>query len=257
MTPPPRSLKFRLRRVLSSVLRLALRLRSTPYRVPGHGPALVIAPHPDDESFGCGGWIARQSAAGRAVHILVLTDGSASHPGHPLKTPADIKSLRATEARAAAAALHVDPSALHFLDLPDGQLAHLDAPTALATSRRLRDFIGHLNPAEILLPCRHDRSSEHEAAFRLVATALADLPVSPRILEFPVWSWWSPSLAWRLLVSSARVYRCRFPKQHAQKLAAMSAYRSQTDPLPPQKHAALPEGFVALFSAREEYFFEN
>lgn len=257
MNSTPRTLKFRLRRASATLLRLAFRLRATPYRPPGDGSALVIAPYPDDETFGCGGWIARQRAAGRDVHIIFVTDGSASHPSHPSLAPAEIKTLRATEARAAAAALQLDPAALHFLEIPDGQLSRLDPAVALTLSRRLHDLLRELSPSELLLPCRNDRSSEHEAAFHLIATALAELPASPRILEFPVWSWWSPSLAWRLLFSSAHIHRCRFPRQHAQKLAALACYRSQTALLPPQTHSALPEGFVALFSAPEEYFFEN
>jgi LmbE family N-acetylglucosaminyl deacetylase len=259
MNHPPRPHKFRLRRALASVLRLALRLRATPYQPPGHdhGHALVIAPHPDDETFGCGGWIAHQCTAGRSVHILYLTDGSASHPGHPTVTPREIQSLRIAEARAAASLLGVVPVNLHFLELPDGQLAHLDPATSLATSQRLRDLILEISAGEILLPCHDDGSTEHEATFQFVSSALSDLPVTPRILEFPVWSWWSPRLSWRLFFSSARVFRCSFPEQLATKHAAMVSYRSQTEPLPPWKHSALPEGFVALFSAPEEYFFEN
>jgi LmbE family N-acetylglucosaminyl deacetylase len=117
--------------------------------------------------------------------------------------------------------------------------------------------VRQLDPVEILVPCRNDGSSEHEAAFRLVSAALASLPIAPRILEYPVWSWWSPSLAWRLLFTHTRVHRCRFSRHLARKRAALAVYRSQTRPLAPQTHSALPDGFVALFSAPEEYFFEN
>lgn len=37
---------------------------------------LVLAPHPDDEVFACGGAIARHVAAGTPVSVLVLTDGA-------------------------------------------------------------------------------------------------------------------------------------------------------------------------------------
>lgn len=48
----------------------------------GVGRVLVLAPHPDDEVFGCGGAILRQVAEGGFVQVIVLTDGDHS-PGHP------------------------------------------------------------------------------------------------------------------------------------------------------------------------------
>jgi LmbE family N-acetylglucosaminyl deacetylase len=42
----------------------------------GNGPALVLAPHPDDEVLGCAGAIMRHVAAGDPVKVIVLTDGA-------------------------------------------------------------------------------------------------------------------------------------------------------------------------------------
>ena len=36
---------------------------------------MVISPHPDDESIGCGGTICRHVAAGEPVHVELLTSG--------------------------------------------------------------------------------------------------------------------------------------------------------------------------------------
>ena len=41
---------------------------------------LVIAPHPDDEVFGCGGMLAHHAAQGATVRVLVLTDGAGGAP---------------------------------------------------------------------------------------------------------------------------------------------------------------------------------
>jgi N-acetylglucosamine malate deacetylase 1 len=251
------SLKLIARRTLAAGVRFVLRLRSVPYEPGGEGCALVIAPHPDDESFGCGGWIATQRAAGRNIQILFLTDGSASHSGHPQISPGQIAQIRFTEAVSAARALGLEPEHLHFFNFADGLLSHLDSSTALVLSRRLREFVLQHAPDEILLPCRRDGSSEHEAAFQHATAALADLPVSPRVLEFPVWSWWSPRLLARLALSPARIHRCEFPRKRTSKEAALACYVSQINPLPPWTMPALPSGFVAMFSAAEEYFFES
>ena len=48
---------------------------------------LVVAAHPDDEVLGCGGTIARHTALGDEVHILVLAEGRLVNlgcaTGHP------------------------------------------------------------------------------------------------------------------------------------------------------------------------------
>ncbi|MCP5195256.1 MAG: glycosyltransferase [Gammaproteobacteria bacterium] len=52
--------------------------RLIPYhavRILGNGPILVLAPHPDDEIFGCCGAILRHVAAGDPVTVIILTDG--------------------------------------------------------------------------------------------------------------------------------------------------------------------------------------
>lgn len=42
---------------------------------------LIIAPHPDDETLGCGGLICRLCGKGNPPHIAILTHGEASHRG--------------------------------------------------------------------------------------------------------------------------------------------------------------------------------
>ncbi len=37
---------------------------------------LVLAPHPDDEVFGCGGAILRHASLGDAVHVIIASDGA-------------------------------------------------------------------------------------------------------------------------------------------------------------------------------------
>lgn len=41
------------------------------------GPVVIVAPHPDDETLGCGGLIARRAAEGRRIVVVVITDGRA------------------------------------------------------------------------------------------------------------------------------------------------------------------------------------
>jgi len=69
--------------------------------VAGSGTCLVLAPHPDDESLGCGGLIAACCAAGRPPVVAVLTDGSGSHPGSRAFPPTRLAAIRKAEVTAA------------------------------------------------------------------------------------------------------------------------------------------------------------
>ncbi len=81
---------------------------------------LVLAPHPDDEVFGCGGAIIRHRQQGHSVRVVIVTDGSAA-VAHPDETArAAYIASRQQESNAAAAILGCD--APEFWGIPDRQL---------------------------------------------------------------------------------------------------------------------------------------
>src|SRR5580704_966399 len=86
----------------------------------GGGGLVVIAPHPDDESLACGGLIAEARAQGRPVRVVIVSDGTGSHPASKSYPKARLRELRETEARNAAKELGLDPvDDVVFLRLPD------------------------------------------------------------------------------------------------------------------------------------------
>ncbi|MDA1092661.1 MAG: PIG-L family deacetylase [Acidobacteria bacterium] len=82
---------------------------------------LAVFAHPDDESLACGGLLAWCHALGIRTSLLCLTHGE--HGGQP-PTQA-LATTRASELRAAAAALGIDEVAL--LSHEDGMLPWIDA----------------------------------------------------------------------------------------------------------------------------------
>lgn len=77
----------------------------------------VVAPHQDDETFGCGGLIAKHQKRGSDVQVVFLTDGSqAPLDGTGVSERRELPALRKEEARRAMASLGVPEQRLHFLD---------------------------------------------------------------------------------------------------------------------------------------------
>lgn len=255
-SPPHFSLKQSLRRPVRALATGYLRLRSRPLLLDA-APLLVVTPHQDDATLGCGGLLLKRRLAGHPVHVLYLTDGSASHPGHPVLTPAALARLRRDEARLAESRLGMDLACLHFLDLPDGRLDSLDPAERAAAVSMIASHLSRLGPATVLLPSRHDGSSEHEAGFRLVRDALARAGLRPRLLEYLVWAFWSPVLLLRAARLSHHVHHVDFPGHGPLKTHALDAYASQFRPVPPWPRPVMPEDFPRAFSRETEYFLES
>ena len=87
---------------------------------PTPASALAIAAHPDDVEFGCGGTLAKWSAAGCVVHHLICTDGSKGS-WDPHEDTSALVAQRQDEQRAAAKALGASGDVV-FLGHTDGEL---------------------------------------------------------------------------------------------------------------------------------------
>jgi LmbE family N-acetylglucosaminyl deacetylase len=122
--------------------------------------AVVVAPHPDDETLGVGGTVARLSGAG--ARVAVLTIG-----GHlpPLYPPEVYEQSRECAARAHRT-LGVEKSV--FLDLPAVLLSQL--PVA-ELNGAVQEFVDTHRPGMVFLPFP-DRHVDHRAVFQagMVAT---------------------------------------------------------------------------------------
>jgi len=176
-----------------TVGRVLQAMRDLPVRdldaIIGGGNVLILAPHPDDESLGCGGLIAACCAAGRPPCVLVLTDGVGSHPRSVSYPPAVLRATRETEARNAVAALGLGPDRIAFLGLPDTAAPH----DGVAFDRAVQVIVwraGIMGCATIAAPWQHDPHCDHLAAHRMAAAAAAALNL--RHIAYPVWGWTLP-----------------------------------------------------------------
>lgn len=148
---------------------------------------LVVAPHPDDETLGCGGLIARLVAAGSLVHTVFVTDGGASHPRSRAWPRSKLAALREREATDALAALGAGNSPRTFLRLCDAAMPPLGT-TAFAEARdALAKILAALRPDLVILPWRRDPHCDHRDGWRLAREALRQSGQDPATLEYAIW----------------------------------------------------------------------
>ncbi len=245
------------RRLIRGLAQAGLQLRSRPLDISRNERIVILSPHPDDDVLGCGGLIAHAVAGGAAVHVIYITDGSASHAGHPQMSSDALAHQRVAEAKAATAILGLKEAQLTFLGAGDGTLAHLSREAATSLTSAIASELDRLRPQTIALPCRADGSSEHDAVFQFAQQALAPSLGQIRQLEYPIWAWWNPLRLRKPILGSKKVWRVDLAEHHATKLKAIACHRSQVDPAPPWDQPLLPGEFVAAFHHGTEYFFET
>jgi LmbE family N-acetylglucosaminyl deacetylase len=222
------------------------------------GPLLVIAPHPDDETLGCGGLIARQLRARAPVHVVFVTNGEASHRNHPTLPSTAVGELRRAEALAALGKLGaMDPVAIStFLAAPDGELDRLSAEEKRRVSEALQRAIAGIGPDYVCVPYRHGGSSEHSAVFALAETMCAESR-DAGLLEYPVWAWWNAFRLRPQLARGAQNFRLPLGDLRAVKQAALACHRSQLEPTPPWQEAMLPRSLAVACCGPNEFYFQR
>ncbi|HEY6409747.1 MAG TPA: PIG-L family deacetylase [Ktedonobacteraceae bacterium] len=93
---------------------------------------MAILAHPDDESLGNGGMLAKYADEGIEIHLVVATRGERGWPGNEGENPEEeaLGKLREAEVRAAADVLGIHR--IHFLDYLDGDLDAANPAEAIA-----------------------------------------------------------------------------------------------------------------------------
>jgi LmbE family N-acetylglucosaminyl deacetylase len=152
-----------------------------------HKRVLVVAPHPDDESLGCGGLIATLALTGTAFCFVFVTDGGASHPGSPTWPRDRLVACRKDEAIEAMRRLNAGDANTVFLALPDAAMPASGSLVWNKVAAQLAEIISEFNPALVLLPWRRDPHCDHRASWRLAKDGLKLANAHPKILEYPIW----------------------------------------------------------------------
>lgn len=219
-----------------------LALSATAGALIGEAPVLVaIAPHPDDETLGCGALLHAAARAGVEIRVICLTDGSASHPRSRAWPRDRLAAQRQSEIEAALAQL-APAAELHWIGERDSEL-----PARGRHFNLLAHRISGLIPEEalVLLPWRGDAHVDHQRGHDLGRAAMGE---EQRALCYPVWGRLDPQLPvprdMRLLAAP--------PAALAAKRRALACHRSQMSGLIDDD----PSGFV-MPPALQEHFLSH
>jgi LmbE family N-acetylglucosaminyl deacetylase len=209
---------------------------------------LILAPHADDESLGCGGLIAASCARGRQPFVVILTDGTMSHPGSKEYPPERLRQVRVAEARQAVAKLGLAPENLTFFEYRDTAL-----PVGPAVTARVAALARKHACTVILSPWLYDPHCDHESA-AIVAREAAKA-ADCKLMSYPVWGWLLPP---NHVVPVSKVTGFRLPiAPHLEtKRCAVAAHASQYSDLIQDSPDGfrLPRELLSVFERPYEVF---
>lgn len=132
---------------------------------------VLFAPHPDDETLGCGGYLAKRIEEGDNVFVVVLTMGeklfSVMLNIHEDPSPPEICAIRRNETRRAMKILGLKPENLLFLDFEDAMLEKQQDAANAEVMRILQEKA----PDEVMCTSQYEGHPDHVAAYWIVRGA--------------------------------------------------------------------------------------
>ena len=177
-------------------------------------PALVIAPHPDDESLAAGGLISTLVSTRVPVQVIAVTDGERAYQN---RRDANLAEVRRVEQTAALWQLGIKSSHIIRLGLTDSSVANEQK----LLLEQLLPLVS--KDTHVLAPWTGDFHPDHEACGR-VAREVARMTGATLTFYF-FWTWHRgmPSLVEGLPLRSLPLG----PLQQQAKHAAIGQHRSQ------------------------------
>ena len=223
------------------------------------GKILIIAPHQDDESLGCGGTIALLRKTGIPVHVVFVSDGSKSHPNSKKYPYEKLVTLRENEAVNALEILNVDVEEITFLRLKDSELPVKNSSGFENAVHLMQQLLLKVKPQTVILPWQRDPHKDHRATWEITDLAIKQTDSSIRKLEYLVWLWERGNVEDLPQPGECKVWEINIEQTIVQKKQAIAAHISQITTLIDDD----PEGFIlspevlAHFNKAKEIFVEK
>jgi LmbE family N-acetylglucosaminyl deacetylase len=148
---------------------------------------LIIAPHPDDETLGCGGLIATLSRRGAAFRFVFVTDGGASHPRSRSWPRSRLAGRRQAEACEALRRLEAGDAPCIFLGLSDAAMPAAHSPAWENAMTQIGAIAREFQPDLAVLPWRRDPHCDHRDSWKIAQAALRRSLAFPVVLEYAIW----------------------------------------------------------------------
>lgn len=220
---------------------------------------IVFAPHPDDETCGCGGTIAKSVREGYQVLVVVLTDGRHAFSkvlgidSDP--TPEELKKIRKEEVRRAVKILGVREENLFFLDFGDGTLEKNEEEA----EEKVMEILSKNPPVDVYFPYEKDCHPDHRVTNRIVRSSIKKLGLSTMKYKYSIVRMYvrvGPLIDALLSIFRRNMIRVDISKFLPLKIEAVNELKSEVSIISGrQKEPVLCAHLIKKFLKSEETFF--
>ncbi len=212
---------------------------------------VVFAPHPDDETLGCGGTIAKKFEEGFNVYVVFMTDGRNSHLstlGITSKpSPEELIWIRRNEANKACKHLGLNADSLLFLNFEDGSLEK----KIECAKQKVSKILEELNVVECFFPHETDLHHDHLATSIIVKESVRMLKITPRLYQYIIWA---PRLHRHMLLDPRKYQHVLLNPKANDKTATEKLVKIDISSYLPRKKMALEEykSQISIFSKNQQ-----
>lgn len=212
--------------------------------------AVIIAPHPDDEVFGCCGLMQQMIAGGKGVELVIMTGGGKSHSGCCDIDEEILISKRRQLTRNAALIYGLREEQVHFLNYPDGAVMFSHAQTEVL--KRLLSAKNNRNIAVFYPHLMGEGWSDHYHTSKIAQKLCASICPDAMRYEYCVWFWFYNS--WK--IDWKQAFTLKLSKQeHDKKMKSIDAYIAPKSPCGKPWSGVLPSVFLWTNKWKRELYF--
>lgn len=239
-------------------IRCALRVNAFvkyfPFKI-NHGSRYIfVSPHPDDETFGCGGLIRKLSNECIPLKIIFITSGElvADELG---VSKSELAEVRKAAAYRSCQILGVNEKDIFWLNFTDGSVPNRDDLCFEYAVSTVLSHIDIFEPTDIYCPHPGDMHSDHVATCAIVNSAIRKYTGSINLYYYAIWMWYLGSHGLRKRLDFSKAWRLDISSELVSKEQSIDHYLNVKTPDGRTYVGDLPRGFLKIFRRPYEIYF--
>lgn len=211
------------------------------------GRVMILAPHPDDEVFGCSGLIQKLIFEGKEVYIIFMTKGESSHNGCCNIDKTVLQNERTYLTYKALNILGVNKENIFRLSYPDGYVNYNSKETL-----KLKNLINNIKPDAIFVPHNGEGWNDHLETANIARKLISGTDI--KLYSYCVWFWYYN--VWKIDWKNAFLLTMT-DSQHKLKNMAIDTYIYAKAQCGKPYSGVLPKVFVCANRWKKELYFKS